>query len=133
MAAYCLVRGIDYIVDECPMAIGNKHLEYKTVLNDMEVASPGSKHEFYFGYLDRLQPAIKAAEIKASPDAATEKADLTPCIGCGSPSSNEICAFCALVNRTAGTHVESTLVASPKRRSKTLPRSNANASSNPVS
>jgi len=25
MAAWCVVRGIDYIVDECPIAAGNKH------------------------------------------------------------------------------------------------------------
>ncbi len=26
MAAYCVLRGIDYQVEECPMAEGNKHL-----------------------------------------------------------------------------------------------------------
>ena len=31
MAAYCLLRGIDYIVEECPMADGNRHLRYKAV------------------------------------------------------------------------------------------------------
>ncbi len=25
MAAYCVLRGIDYIVEECPMAVGNRH------------------------------------------------------------------------------------------------------------
>ena len=29
MAAYCVLRGIDYIVEECPMAAGNRHLGYK--------------------------------------------------------------------------------------------------------
>src|SRR5438874_1803712 len=29
MAAYCVIRGIDYIVEECPMAEGNRHLAYK--------------------------------------------------------------------------------------------------------
>ncbi len=53
MAAYCIVRGIDYIVEECPMAAGNKHLGYKEALNALEVASPGTKHDFYFGYLAR--------------------------------------------------------------------------------
>ena len=32
-AAYCVLRGIDYIVDECPMAAGNRHLGYKEALN----------------------------------------------------------------------------------------------------
>ena len=33
MAAYCVIRGIDYIVEECPMAEGNRHLAYKEALN----------------------------------------------------------------------------------------------------
>ena len=36
MAAYCVVRGIDYIVEECPMAAGNQHLGYKEALNAVE-------------------------------------------------------------------------------------------------
>ncbi len=32
-AAYCIVKGIDYLIDECPMAAGNKHLNYKNALN----------------------------------------------------------------------------------------------------
>ena len=40
-AAYCVVRGIDYIVDECPMAAGNRHLGYKEALNAIEARSPG--------------------------------------------------------------------------------------------
>ncbi len=42
MAAYCVLRGIDYIVEECPMAAGNKHLGYKEALNAIEVTSPGT-------------------------------------------------------------------------------------------
>src|SRR5206468_2259472 len=42
LAAYCVLTGIDYIVEECPMAVGNKHLAYKTALNDIEERSPGS-------------------------------------------------------------------------------------------
>ena len=33
--------GIDYIVEECPMAAGNRHLGYKEALNAIEAASPG--------------------------------------------------------------------------------------------
>ena len=40
-AAWCVVRGIDYLVDECPMAAGNKHLGYKAALNAIEAESPG--------------------------------------------------------------------------------------------
>lgn len=43
MAAYCVVRGIDYIIEECPMAVGNKHLAYKETLNGLEARSPGEE------------------------------------------------------------------------------------------
>ncbi len=36
MAAWCIVRGIDYQVEECPMAAGNRHLGYKETLNQLE-------------------------------------------------------------------------------------------------
>src|SRR4029453_3856099 len=53
LAAYCILRGIDYQVEECPNAVGNKHLGYKEALNAIEDQSPGSKDAFYFGFLDR--------------------------------------------------------------------------------
>src|SRR5919204_4241494 len=43
-AAYCVLRGIDYQVEECPMAAGNRHLGYKEALNAVEARSPGTKH-----------------------------------------------------------------------------------------
>jgi uncharacterized protein (TIGR00269 family) len=98
MAAYCVLRGIDYIVEECPMAAGNKHLRYKEALNAIEAESPGSKHAFYHEFL------AKAAERfdGDSPEAVDEAAgELRSCTRCGSPSTNEVCAFCLLVERTA--------------------------------
>src|SRR3546814_17524080 len=66
MAAYCVLRGIDYIVEECPMAIGNKHLGYKEALNAIEATSPGSKFDFYFGFLARaseqFRPKVEAEQ-----------------------------------------------------------------------
>ena len=90
MAAYCVLRGIDYIVEECPMAEGNKHLGYKEALNAIEERSPGSKSAFYFGFLDR-------ASALFTPQAAAERADLHACTSCGAPTTGEVCAFCSLV------------------------------------
>src|SRR5829696_3818176 len=39
-AAFAVLRGIDYIVEECPMSKGAKSLLYKDLLNQMEAASP---------------------------------------------------------------------------------------------
>jgi uncharacterized protein (TIGR00269 family) len=92
MAAYCVLRGIDYIVEECPMAAGNKHLGYKEALNAIEAASPGSKHDFYFGFLAR-------ASARFVPEAAAEQELLQACTRCGAPTPGEVCAFCRLVDR----------------------------------
>jgi tRNA-5-methyluridine54 2-sulfurtransferase len=98
-AAYCVLQGIDYIVEECPMAAGNRHLGYKAALNEIESVSPGSKAAFYFGFLDRVSPLMTEA-------AEQEKAGLHPCPGCGSPTVSEICAFCRLVERAGGQSVK---------------------------
>ncbi|MFP5256780.1 MAG: ATP-binding protein [Acidimicrobiia bacterium] len=95
MAAYCVLRGIDYIVEECPMAAGNKHLAYKEALNAIEATSPGSKHDFYHGFLAR-------ASDRFTPEAESEQAGLQPCARCGAPTPAEVCAFCKLVERAAG-------------------------------
>jgi uncharacterized protein (TIGR00269 family) len=92
MAAYCVLRGIDYIVEECPLAAGNKHLGYKEALNAIEASSPGSKHDFYFGFLARASERFTA-------DAAAEQEQLGACARCGAPTPGEVCAFCKLVER----------------------------------
>jgi len=99
MAAYCVLRGIDYLVEECPMAAGNKHLGYKEALNDLEARSPGTKRDFYFGFLARAAARFR----DATPEAVDGPDDgLGTCRTCGAPSTNEQCAFCHLVDRTAG-------------------------------
>ena len=90
-AAYCVLRGIDYIVEECPMAAGNKHLWYKEALNVVERSSPGAKAAFYFGFLDRARERFACAEGPA--------AGLASCSRCGAPTTGEVCAFCRLVER----------------------------------
>lgn len=77
------------------MAAGNKHLGYKAALNQIEDASPGAKHAFYFGFLER------AAERFASAT-AQESGALSPCQRCGAPTTGDVCAFCRLVERAAG-------------------------------
>lgn len=116
MAAYCVLRGIDYVVEECPMAAGNKHLEYKGLLNDMEVASPGAKHHFYFGFLDRAAPLFADA-FEASPHTNSHGSHqpLSPCERCGQPSSNTVCAFCKLVDRVRPTSEPVSVEISPRR------------------
>jgi uncharacterized protein (TIGR00269 family) len=95
-AAYCVLRGIDYQVEECPMAAGNRHLGYKEVLNGIEDRSPGSKAAFLFGFVDHVHERFADDEL------ANDRAALRPCATCGSPTTAETCAFCRLRER-AGT------------------------------
>ena len=95
MAAYCVLQGIEYIVEECPMAEGNRHLGYKAALNEIEDRSPGSKAAFLFGFLERAAPMVQGV-------AEAEREALHPCPGCGSPTVSEVCAFCKLVQRAGG-------------------------------
>ena len=92
-AAYCVLRGIDYQVEECPMAEGNRHLGYKAALAGIEAQSPGARHSFYFGFLER------AASLFREDRDAVAAAPGT-CATCGGPANGEICAFCRLVERT---------------------------------
>jgi len=94
-AAYCVLRGIDYQVEECPMAAGNRHLGYKDALNAIEDRSPGTKATFYQGFLER------AADLVAHV-AEDERDGLHPCPSCGAPTTAPLCAFCRLVERAGG-------------------------------
>jgi len=97
MAAYCVVRGIDYIVEECPMAEGNRHLAYKEALNALEDRSPGTKAAFLLGFLER-------GHERFAGDAVEEREDLGACTECGSPTTGDVCAFCRLRERAGALH-----------------------------
>ncbi len=96
MAAYCLVRGIDYVVEECPIAAGNRHLGYKEALNAIEQQSPGSKSAFYLNFLSKMSPLL-AGQTAAS------RGEVDECTQCGAPTTGDVCAFCRLVEKS-GTH-----------------------------
>jgi uncharacterized protein (TIGR00269 family) len=98
MAAWCIVRGIDYIVDECPMAIGNRHLAYKAALNNVEAESPGSKAAFYLNFLENMAPVLAAATVAGASAAGAES--LRSCSSCGAPTTGDVCAFCNIVNKS---------------------------------
>ncbi len=88
-AAYAVLRGIDYIVEECPFAHGATSIAHKEILNRMEHTSPGATHNFLLGFLDRGQPAFTRAT----------KADLRECERCGGITTTSLCAFCRLVDQ----------------------------------
>jgi uncharacterized protein (TIGR00269 family) len=98
-AAYCVLKGIDYVVEECPLVAGNTQLQHKQTLNQLEEASPGSKHNFLFGFIDRASELLRSAD----------DAELTECARCGmvtqapdDPGTVPVCAFCRSRERLLG-------------------------------
>jgi len=95
-AAYAFLRGIDYVVEECPLVAGNTQLRYKESMNQLEAGSPGTKAQFFLGYLERGAPLF------ASQDAA----DLRPCEACAQPTTGRFCAFCRAQAQILGRRLE---------------------------
>ncbi|MFN8543297.1 MAG: tRNA 2-thiocytidine biosynthesis TtcA family protein [Candidatus Binatia bacterium] len=86
-AVYAFMRGIAYVVDECPNAVGATQLIYKEALNRIEHESPGTKIRFLKEFLKRGQPAF--AHTDGEPPGV--------CEGCGMPSYGARCSFCRLM------------------------------------
>ncbi len=91
VAAYAIVRGIDYQYDECPFSVGATTIYYKELLNKLESQSPGAKFQFYIQFLNaRKKGLISFHEPEG-------ELILRPCRVCGQPTTaGEICAFCRL-------------------------------------
>jgi uncharacterized protein (TIGR00269 family) len=88
-AAFAFLRRIDYIVEECPFARGATSIAHKEILNRMEQDSPGAKHNFLFGFLEKARPAFERAEHVA----------LRECARCGQVTTGTLCAFCKLAEQ----------------------------------
>jgi uncharacterized protein (TIGR00269 family) len=98
MAAYALVRGIDYVYEECPYSRGATTLFYKVLLNQLEEVSPGAKQTFYLNFLQAR------AEGRLLPQTANE-VEMHPCPRCGQPTTvPDLCAFCRLWEQEEANH-----------------------------
>jgi len=87
-AAYAFLRKIDYIVEECPFARGATSIAHKEILSRMEAVSPGAKHNFLFGFLEKARAAFERSETVR----------LEECERCGQVTTGTICAFCRLAD-----------------------------------
>jgi len=94
MAAYALLRGIEYIYEECPHAVGSTSIYYKEVLNQLENARPGAKLTFYLRFLEARSNGLFAKQ-----DAVMQT--LHACPECGQPTSAPgLCSFCRMIEKT---------------------------------
>jgi uncharacterized protein (TIGR00269 family) len=90
MAAYCLVRGIDYVYDECPYSFGAVSIAHKELLAEMERKSPGAKQNFYLSFLRAKESGFLSAQESSPPE-------MHACERCGQPTTAPgLCAFCRL-------------------------------------
>ena len=72
-ATYAFMRGIDYVVEECPNSVGATQLVYKDALNRLEAASPGTKLAFVREFTRSGQAgfAARAAEERTFQSSTT--------------------------------------------------------------
>jgi uncharacterized protein (TIGR00269 family) len=100
-AAYAILRGIDYIYEECPFARGATTIFYKELLNRLEERSRGAKLQFYLSFLRAREKGFFLRRLtpedaeRISPVA--EGLELGECERCGQPTTAPgLCAFCRL-------------------------------------
>jgi uncharacterized protein (TIGR00269 family) len=93
-AAYALLRGIDYVIEECPMVEGNTQHRYKHAINLLEESSPGTKSQFYAGFLRKA-----AARFRDPAENQADDSEVVACASCGAPTVRKgahesRCSFC---------------------------------------
>lgn len=91
MAAYALLRGINYIHEECPFSIDSTSIYHKELLNKLETDRPGAKLNFYLSFLRAKKDGLFSSD-------ADENAELLhACSECGQPTTAPgLCAFCRM-------------------------------------
>ena len=97
MAAYAFLRKIPYVVKECPHSLDAKQILFKKVLGEIEAASPGTKHAFLFGYLDRISRWYP----EAPGEKEEEETSTGRCEQCGEISWTPVCSFCRMKEKVA--------------------------------
>ncbi len=85
-SAYAFFRKIDYVDFSCPFSKGATFTLYKKHLNAIEYHSPGTKIDFYQGFLKNLAPILSREP----------KDDKNKCKICGYPTYSDICSVCRL-------------------------------------
>ncbi len=93
IAAYALVKGIPFHMDECPYAQEGMRNVVRVHMNKIESTFAGSRENFYY-FMNEIIKHLKTKEKM--------KFKLSSCILCGEPSSKEICKVCELLKIIRG-------------------------------
>jgi tRNA(Ile)-lysidine synthase TilS/MesJ len=106
-AAYGFLKGIDYVIEECPMSVDATSLVYKEALSVIEERMPGTRRRFYqeFLYGKRNVSWSPVSDSGGAPGAPGEERspgeEMPPgrCLACGAPTYAETCGYCRLKSR----------------------------------
>lgn len=85
--AYANLHDIRVVRAVCPYSAAAKFKRYKSILDEVEAQSPGTRRSFYEGYV-RISHIFQAAN--------EEERLLGPCPVCGMPTTAKVCSFCRI-------------------------------------
>lgn len=83
---YAFFKKIDYVDISCPFSRGATFAYYKRHINAIEYSSPGTKIDFYQGFLKNLRPVLKENQEEKK----------NKCKICGYPTFLDVCGVCRL-------------------------------------
>ncbi|MDI6721686.1 MAG: TIGR00269 family protein, partial [Candidatus Aenigmarchaeota archaeon] len=86
IAAYAMLKGIEFAGEECPYSFDNVRRDMQGLLNDFELKYPGTKQQIASFY-DRIKPLL------------SYEGNIKECVECGEPSSGETCKACDLLSK----------------------------------
>lgn len=87
---YVTLHNIPFVPERCPLSRKAKSLDYKEALNLLEAKSPGTKHMFFLGFLEKgKQYFIREHALPA----------LRECERCGMPTTQNVCSFCRTLEK----------------------------------
>lgn len=92
---YAMLKGIDYMLRECPFSKRANSLVYKEALNALEERIPSTKARFLFGFFEERREPTEPRGAQAAYDADHR------CVRCGQPSFQELCRYCTIQQRMA--------------------------------
>lgn len=96
IAGYTIMKGIDYIYEECPYSKGATSLTYKSALNLVEEKSPGTKLRFFKGFIENQGIFKNLIDENKNIDKDNES---KYCVNCGYLTYRENCNFCLIAER----------------------------------
>ena len=109
-ASYAFLKGIDFVIEECPMSEDATSILFKDALALIEERMPGARMAFYAGFLDEGNP-VRAAMAKAAAESGEyeppradgeegESGGRGSCALCGAPTLSETCGYCRMKAKT---------------------------------